>query len=83
MTQLQEEFLNELKSKEKLTVSEYAQLYNKHRAIAIEDEKNSGASEYQAKAMGNYYTVAILSNFINNENILARVIALAESGKQP
>lgn len=83
MTQLQEEFLNELKSKAKLTVSEYADLYNKHRAIAIEDESKNGASEHKAKAMGNYYTVAVLSNFINNENILSRVLALAESGKTP
>lgn len=83
MTQLQEKFLSELKSKAKLTVREYADLYNKHRAIAIEDEAKNGASEYKAKAMGNYYTVAVLSNFIDNENILARVIALAESGKTP
>jgi len=79
MTHLQEVFLNELKSNAKFTVAEYAALYNKHREIAIEHEKDSGASEHQAKAMGNYYTVAVLSNFIANENKLARIIHLAEN----
>jgi len=81
MTPLQETFLNELKSKTKLTVIEYADLYNKHSQLAIEYEKNKGASEHQAKAMGNYYTVTVLSDFINSENKLARIIALAEKGK--
>lgn len=80
MTELQEAFLNELKSNPKFTVAEYADLYNKHSTLAIEDEVNSGADEHRAKAMGNYYTVAVLSNFINNENKLARIIALAETG---
>ena len=79
MTHLQEEFLSALKSKVKLTVAEYAALYGKHTKLAIEEEKNNGASEHQAKAMGNYYTVSVLSDFIGNENILARVIALHES----
>lgn len=81
MTQLQEEFLSELKSKEKMTVPEYAALYGKHSRLAIQEEKNNGASEHQAKAMGNYYTVAILSNFVASENKLARIIALHESDK--
>jgi len=81
MTDLQETFLNELKSNPKFTVKEYAALYTKHSKIAIEHEANNGASEHQAKAMGNYYTVAVLSNFINSENKLARIIALHESGK--
>ncbi len=82
MTHLQEKFLNELKSKPKFTVAEYVELYNKHCELAIEQEKNSGASEHQAKAMGNYYTVSVLSDFIGNENVLARVIALHESIKR-
>jgi len=79
MTHLQEEFLRELKSKEKLTVAEYAVLYNKYSKLAIEQEENNGANKHQAKAMGNYYTVSVLSNFVDNENILARIIALQES----
>lgn len=79
MTHLQEEFLSELKSKPKLTVAEYSALYNKHRKLAIEDEENNGANPHQAKAMGNYYTVAVLSNFVSNENTLSRIIKLSES----
>ena len=78
MTNLQEDFRSELKSKDKLTVAEYAALYKKHTELAIEAELNNGASEHQSKAMGNYYTVAILSNFISNENKLARIIAAKE-----
>ena len=79
MTHLQEAFLNELKSKPKFTAAEYAALYNKHRKLAIEDEENNGANPHQAKAMGNYYTVAVLSNFISNENKLTRIIHLSEN----
>ena len=79
MTHLQEAFLNELKSKAKLTVAEYASLYNKHRQLAITHEANAGANEYQAKSMGNYYTVSVLSDFVGNENLLARIMKLAES----
>ncbi|MDQ7043336.1 MAG: hypothetical protein Q9M40_11495 [Sulfurimonas sp.] len=82
MTQLQEEFLSELKSKPKLTVAEYAQIYTKHNILAIEEEKKKGAGEKQAVTMGNYYTVSILSKFIGNENILSRVIALKESEEE-
>ena len=82
MTELQEAFLSELKSKPKLTVFEYAALYTKHSKIAIEHEKNNGASEHQAKAMGNYYTVTVLSDFINSENKLARIIAMQESSTE-
>jgi len=82
MTQLQEAFLSELKSKEKATVADYAALYNKHCALAIEHEANNGASEHQAKSMGNYYTVTVLSDFIGSENKLARIIHLAESTPQ-
>lgn len=79
MTHLQEEFLSELKSKPQLTVAEYSALYNKHSKLAIEQEENNGASKHQAKAMGNYYTVSVLSDFVGNENLLARIIALHES----
>ena len=79
MTGLQEAFLRELKSNTKFTVAEYAALYKKHIKLAIKQEQMNGASEHQAKAMGNYYTVAILSNFIDNENKLARIIAHHES----
>ncbi len=82
MTHLQEEFLSELKSKPKLTVAEYSALYNKHSKLAIEHEKNNGASEHKAKAMGNYYTVTVLSEFIGSENKLARIIHHAESSPQ-
>ena len=79
MTHLQEQFLHELKSKEKFTIVEYADIFKKHIQLAIEEELMNGASEHQAKAMGNYYTIAILSNFIDNENKLARIIAYHES----
>ncbi|MCO4844393.1 MAG: hypothetical protein KC427_00075 [Sulfurovum sp.] len=79
MTHLQEAFLSELKSKEKFTVAEYSALYKKHNKLAIEQEENNGASKHQAKTMGNYYTVSVLSDFVGNENLLARIIALHES----
>ena len=79
MTHLQEEFLSELKSKSKFTVAEYAALYNKHSKLAIEQEENNGANKHQAKAMGNYYTVSVLSDFVDNENVLARIIKLSEN----
>lgn len=79
MTHIQEAFLRELKSNEKSTVAEYAELFKKHIKLAIEEEQMNGASEHQAKTMGNYYAVTILSNFIDNENKLARIIALHES----
>ena len=79
MTHLQEEFLSELKSKPKLTVAEYAALYNKHIRLAIEHEENNGANPHQAKAMGNYYTVTVLSDFVSNENTLSRIIKLSET----
>ena len=82
MTQLQEEFLRELKSKEKFTIAEYAALYDKHSKLVIKHEENNGASEHQAKAMGNYYTASVLSDFVDNENMLARIIALHESDKK-
>jgi len=79
MTELQETFLTELKSNPKFTAAQYAELYNKHRKIAIEEEAKTTDNEFQSKSMGNYYTVAILSNFINNENKFSRIIAIAES----
>lgn len=81
MTQLQEEFLEELKSKEKLTIKEYADLFGKNIQIAIDYEVSNGASAHQAKAMGNYYTVTVLSDFVASENKLARIIAFHESNQ--
>lgn len=81
MTHLQEAFLSELKSNRRLTVPEYSALYNKHSKLAIQQEENKGVSEKQAKAMGNYYTVSVLSDFINNENILSRILAFNDSTK--
>ena len=79
MTGPQEEFLSELKSKVKPTVAEYSALYIKHCKLAIEHEESNGANPHQAKAMGNYYTVSVLSDFVNSENKLARIIQLCES----
>ncbi len=79
MIHLQEAFLNELKSNPKFTVAEYATLYIKHCKLAIEEQLNNGASQKQADAMGNYYTVTVLSGFLGNENKLDRIIALQES----
>jgi len=81
MTDLQEAFYTELKSNAKFTVAEYSAIYKKHSKIAIEHETSNGAGETQAKAMGEYYTVAILSNFISNENKLSRIIAFKEKTK--
>lgn len=82
MTQLQEAFLSELKSKPKLKVAEYAALYVKHSQLAIKHEENKGASKEQAKAMGNYYTVSVLSDFVDNENMLGRIIYACENTPQ-
>jgi len=79
MTDIQEAFLLELKSNAKFTVADYAALYKKHSKLAIKHEESKGADMHQAKTMGNYYTVHVLSHFIDNENILARIIALEES----
>lgn len=81
MTHTQEEFLKELKSKPKMTVAEYAEIYKRHNKLAIEEEVNNGAGPTQAEAMGNYYCIAVLSNFMGNENILSRIVALKESTK--
>ncbi|PHR54233.1 MAG: hypothetical protein COA44_13970 [Arcobacter sp.] len=82
MTQLQEDFLNELKSNPKFTVVELAEIYDRHTKLAIEDEEKNGADDFRAKSMGDYYTVAVLSNFIANENKLTRIIAAKEKLKQ-
>lgn len=79
MTDLQDAFLIELKSKEKFTVKEYAALFSKYIKLAIEHEENNGASIHQAKAMGNYYMVTVLSDFIGSENKLSRIIAIQET----
>ena len=81
MAQLQEDFLSELKSQKKLALTKYAALYDKYSKLAIEQEEKNGASKPQAKAMGEYYTVTTLSNFIANEHTLTRIITLRESYK--
>ena len=78
MTQLQEAFLNELKSSSSLTAKGYADLFNKYSNLVIEEEVKNGASEQQSQAMGNYYVVSVLSDFLKNENLLARVIHLSD-----
>ncbi|CAI6146048.1 MAG: hypothetical protein SPLUMA2_SPLUMAMAG2_01828 [uncultured Sulfurimonas sp.] len=82
MTNLQEDFRSELKSKDKLTVAGYAELYKKHAKMAVEAELNNGANKHQAEAMGNYYTAAVLTNCVPNENTLVRVLALIEDNKE-
>ena len=82
MTELQETFLSELKSNPKLTTAEYAALYNKHSKLAIAQEERNGASMHQAKAMGNYYTVSVLSDFIKSDNKLNRILHLSENSPQ-
>lgn len=79
MKKLQEEFLYELQNAPKSTAAGYAELYKKYSELAIEKELNNGAHEVQAKAMGNYYTVSVLRDFINNESQLTRIIALKET----
>lgn len=78
MTDLQKEFLDELQSKEKLTAAKYAVLYKKYNTLAIEHEISNGAREHQAKSMGNYYTLCILSNFIGRESTVTRIIDIAK-----
>jgi len=82
MTHLQEEFLRELKSKEKLTVSEHSALYKKYNILAIEQEQKNGASERQAKTMGDYYVATILNDFIGDEYKIARIMAYKEPKKK-
>ena len=77
MTEIQEEFLSELKSQEKLTAAKYAVIYKKYNELSIEKEISSGATKSQAKSMGDYYSLYILSNFIGNENTVSRIIDIA------
>lgn len=79
MTQAQEEFLIELKSNPKSTARDYARIYKKHSNLAIEKERSNGANEHQAKAMGNYYTVSVLVDFIVDEGQIARILSIQES----
>lgn len=78
MKHLQEAFFAELDGQGKLTHKEYADIYMKHRSIAIEAQINKGAKKYQANSMGEYYTVSVLSGFLNNESILEEVMNLTE-----
>ncbi|SFV71200.1 hypothetical protein MNB_SV-13-6 [hydrothermal vent metagenome] len=78
MKHLQEAFFAKLESQDKLTSEEYAVLYMTHRNIAIEAQREAGANEYQAKTMGEYYTVSVLSGFLNNETVLEEVMDFTE-----
>jgi len=82
MTPLQEEFLSELKSKERLTVADHAALYKKYNKLAIEQEQNNGASESQAKTMGDYYIASVLDDFVGDEYKIARIMAYKEPKKK-
>jgi hypothetical protein len=79
MTALQEDILSELKSQEKFRSVEYAELYIKHRNLGIEAEQAKGGNKYQAKTMGNYYTISVLSDFLKNEIILEEVMGIVEA----
>jgi len=79
MNQLQEMFLGELKSDKKATLLQYAVLYKKYTELAIEEEINNGASKARADAMRHYYSIATLSDFIDSDKTLDRIIALQES----
>lgn len=78
MKHLQEAFFIELDTSSKLTIIEYAKLYKKHTQLAIEAQIKNGASEYQAKSMGNYYTIAVLSGFLANEAMLEKIMEVYE-----
>ena len=78
MTQLQEAFLSELKSESRLTINDYVALYNKYSKLAIEHEENSGADKNQAKVMGSYYIVSILTDFVTDESLRTRIIQLSD-----
>ena len=82
MTHIQEQFLGELKSKEIFTVAEHWALYVKYNKLAIEQEQNNGATERQAKTMGDYYVASVLDNFIGNEHKIARIMAYKEPKKK-
>ncbi|MDF1882840.1 hypothetical protein JHD49_02685 [Sulfurimonas sp. SAG-AH-194-C21] len=82
MINLQDAFRDALNAKAKHTVAEYAELYKEHAKIAVEAELNNGANKHQAEAMGNYYTAAVLTNCVPNENTLTRVLALIEDNKE-
>ena len=79
MTELQEAFLDELKSKEKLTVPEYIELFNKYCDLAYEHEKNSSGNSHKAKVMSEYYMVSVLSKFVKKESIIDQVVRQRES----
>ena len=82
MTHIQEQFLGELKSKEKFTVAEHSALYIKYNKLAIEQEQNNGATERQAKTMGDYYVASVLDDFIGDEYKITRIMAYKEPKKK-
>ena len=79
MTELQEAYLDELKSKEKITILEHIELFNKYCDLAFEHEKNSGANSHKAKVMSEYYMVNVLSKFVDKEAIIDRVVGQREA----
>jgi len=79
MTELQEAYLDELKSKEKITITEHIELFNKYCDLVFEQEKYSGSDSHKAKVMSEYYIVNALSKFVDNEAIIDRVVGQRES----
>lgn len=82
MTPLQKEYLKELESHEILTVSKHAAIYQKYNKLAIEQEYKKGASDNQAKTMGDYYVFCVLSDFIVDEYKVDRIVAFKELEKK-
>ena len=79
MTQVKEAFLSELEGKPKQKVAEYSALYVKYTELAIKEEENKGSSEPQAKAMGSYYAITVLSDFLKNDHLISRIIEFTEN----
>lgn len=79
MTELQEAYLNELKSKEKISVVEHIELFNKYCDLAYEQEKNSSGNSHKAKVMSEYYMVNVLSKFVTKQTLIDQVVTQRES----
>ena len=79
MKHLQEMFLGELKSDKKATLLQYAVLYKKYTELSIEEEINNGASKARADAMGHYYAIATLTDFIGSDKTIDRIVKFQES----
>jgi len=79
MNHLQEMFLAELKSDKKATILQYAKLFKKYTQLSIEEEINNGASKARADAMGHYYAIATLTDFIGSDKTIDRIVKIQES----